>query len=149
MKLWKYLLVAILIFSTLFQIAYGIMLMSRPETINITIDFGDLISNETLQILIFMYGRIFLSLAALSALTAMLVIKNSPYGIIFSLTWVIGMIFAGISSFTVTDDIAYLFADTARGLVIGTFLALYYFMYYRKNKKASPHKSSDNQQSSE
>ena len=133
MKLWKYLLVAILMFSALFQFLYGTMLMTRPETINITIDFGDLISNETLQMLIFMYGRIFLTLAVLSVLTAVLIIKNSPYGMVFSLAWVIAMIFGGISSFTVTGDIAYLFADTARGLAIGAFLALYYFLYYRKN----------------
>ena len=134
MKLWKYLLIAILIFSALIQLVYGSVLMIFPDKINTTINFGDLISNESVQMLIFIYGKVFISFALLSVLTAVLVIKDSPFGMIFTLGWVIGMSFGGVLSFIKTGNISYIFADLARALIIFVILILYYFMYYRKNK---------------
>ena len=138
MKLWKYFLVAILLFSALIQLVYGSVLMVSPDKINTTIDFGDLTLIEPVQILIFMYGKIFISLALLSVLTAVLVIKDSPFGMIFSFGWVIGMSFGGVLSFIKTGNISYIFADLARALIILVILIFYYFMYYRRKMVLSP-----------
>lgn len=134
MKLWKYLLVATLFLSALFQIGYGVFLMSSPENINSTFDFGDMILNEQLRILVFSYGRIFIMISLTSALTAIAILKNSPFGMLFALASAGTMINGGISSFSMTGDIVYLYADTVRGLFLLTLIILYYFLYYRKNK---------------
>ena len=140
MKLWKYLLVVTIILSALFQIGYGSLLMISPERISITVDIGDLISNEQVRLLVFMYGRLFISIALSSALTAVLIMKNSFFGMIFALASAATMINAGIGSFIMTGSIEYLIADLFRGLFILVLVILYYFMYYRKNKVLFCHK---------
>lgn len=140
MKLWKYLLVVTIILSALFQIGYGSLLMISPERISITVDIGDLISNEQVRLLVFMYGRLFISIALSSALTAVLIMKNSFFGMIFALASAATMINAGIGSFIMTGSIEYLIADLFRGLFILVLVILYYFMYYQKNKVLFCHK---------
>jgi hypothetical protein len=111
--------------------------MISPERISVTVDIGDLIANEQVRLLIFMYGRLFIPVALSSALTAVLIMKDSPFGMIFSLVSAATMINAGIGSFIMTGSIAYVIADLFRGLFILMLVVLYYFKYYRKYKIAS------------
>jgi hypothetical protein len=122
--------------SALFQIGYGSLLMISPERISVTVDIGDLISNEQVRLLVFMYGRLFIPVALSSALTAVLIIKNSAFGMIFASVSAATMINAGVGSFVMTGSIAYLIADLFRGLFILMLVILYYFKYYRKIKVA-------------
>ncbi|MCL2855233.1 MAG: hypothetical protein FWE21_06400 [Defluviitaleaceae bacterium] len=132
MKLWKYLLIAALIFSALFLIVYGSLLMISPDNINITLNFEDVSSDEQLQIVIFLYGKLFLAIAFAFIINTILVIKDSPLGIIFAIGQAVLMMNAGVLSFIMTGDATYLYADLVRGLLLLILVILYYFMYYRR-----------------
>jgi hypothetical protein len=134
-KLWKYLLIALMLFSALFQLVYGCMLMNSPESINTTLNFENISSNEPLKMLIFMYGKIFLTIALMSILIAVLIIKDSPYGIMFTIGMAVAMINGGVMSFVKTDNTAYLFADLVRGSILLAALIPYYFWFYRGKVK--------------
>ena len=134
MKVWKYVLVALICLFAISQMIDGFILINDPENIGRTLNLGDISANWELQRMVVVYGRLLTFLASLSILGAFLVLKDSPFGVIFALTIGINMMLTAVMLTEMMDSTNYLRTDFVRGALILVVSGIYYFKYYKRKQ---------------
>ena len=130
--IFKYLLMLSVILSALFQVGYGCLLLTNPAKISISLGTGDVISNHALMSVTRLYGKLFITLGAMSGLVAHLIQKELPVAIVYTLLIGANMLITGAMAYSMTKNVVYLYADLARGGVILSALYLYMFRYLNR-----------------
>lgn len=130
MKIFKILLMAAVALSALFQIGYGIALLSNPAFIGTSFGLGDVSANAPLLSVTMLYGKLFITVGLLSSLTIYMLQKELPLAVVATLIMAINMLVTGVLAYSLSSNPAYLYADLARGTVL-LGLLLGYWRYVR------------------
>jgi hypothetical protein len=129
---FKYLLILAVIASALFQVGYGGLLVFNPAKVGISLGMGDVGSDHALMVVARLYGKLFITLGAMSGLVAHLIQKELPVAIVYTLLIGANMLITGAMAYSMTKNVVYLYADLARGGVILSALYLYMFRYLNR-----------------
>jgi hypothetical protein len=117
--------------SALFQVVYGCLLLLKPAKIDISLGTGDVSSNRPLMSVTRLYGKLFITLGAMSGLVVDLIQNESPLAIVYTLLIGVNMLITGAMAYAMTKRSVYLYADIARGGAILSSLYLYVFHYLK------------------
>jgi len=117
--------------SALFQVGYGFLLLLNPAKIGISLGTGDVSSNRALMLVTRLYGKLFITVGAMSGLVVDLIQNDSPLAIVYTLLIGVNMLVTGVMAYAMTRRTVYLYADLARGGAILSSLYLYAFHYLK------------------
>ena len=137
MKVWKYALAAMICFFAVSHMIYGIRLMNAPESIGhgLNLWYMGMSANWELGRLVIIYGRLNTFLASLYIIGAFLVLKDSPFGLIFALVIGVNMLVTFGMLAEMMDFTPHLRTDFMYGgLLVLVVSGFYYFGYYRKKR---------------